>query len=66
MQADEEMHECIEGSRPEWCISSMIIYIVEIHHSGWKPSVCMLFMYEKLVQNVFLTIHVTLLQIHMS
>ena len=25
-----------EGSRPEWCISSMI-YIVEIHHSGRKP-----------------------------
>ena len=41
----------IEGFRPEWCISSMIYsrdtpfwsgtldYIVEIHHSGRKPSI---------------------------
>ena len=29
-----------EGSRPEWCISSMIYYIVKIHHSGRKPSIC--------------------------
>ena len=28
----------IEGSRPEWCISSMI-NIVEIHHSGREPSI---------------------------
>ena len=28
----------IEGSQPEWCISSMI-YIVEIHHSAQEPSV---------------------------
>ena len=26
----------IEGSRPEWCVSSMVI--VEIHHSGQTPS----------------------------
>ena len=28
----------IEDPQPEWCISSMI-YIVEIHHSGRKPSI---------------------------
>ena len=27
----------IEGFRPEWCITTMI---VEILHSGWKPLIC--------------------------
>ena len=31
------IHILVEVSGPEWCISSMI-YIVEIHHSGWEPS----------------------------
>ena len=36
-----------KGSRPEWCISSMIIYIVKIYHSGRKPSICFLFRREE-------------------
>ena len=32
-----------EGTRPEWCISN-VIYIVEIHHSGWEPSISFCFL----------------------
>ena len=28
----------IEDFRPEWCISTIVYIMLEIHHSGWEPS----------------------------